>query len=101
MKKIDLKHIAFHVLVGLYFIWLVVFGTLIVITLNNAINNSNPDFIKLLLLWMSLNFIMGILLFIVLRLFRNSTLLGRIINSSFYCIFAIALISSFFILYRL
>jgi len=92
MKKFDFKHIAFHALLGLYFIWLIVFGTLLVLAVNNIINNGSPEIAKLLLIWISLNFIMGICLFIVLRLFRNRTILGRIILYTFTGIAIAALV---------
>jgi len=89
MKNYDLKHIAFHVLVGLYFIWLMVFAVLLSMGLGHANSNGSIELSKVYLLWIFLNVFMGTSMFIVLRLFRNKTLLGKIITYS-YCIAVIA-----------
>lgn len=98
MKNYDLKHIAFHVLVGLYFIWLVVFGVLLGIAINNILVSNNNDIARLLLVWISLNFIMGTSLFVVIQLFRNRTLLGRVILFSYGCMALAAVLTVFFII---
>lgn len=89
MKNYDLKHIAFHTLIGLYFIWLCVFCILIYIAANTIIQNGGAGVAKLFLVWVSSNFVMGTALYMVLRLFRNRTLLGKVIMYS-YCATAVA-----------
>jgi hypothetical protein len=98
MKNYDLKHIAFHVLVGLYFIWFCVFGVLLTTAGKNVFVSGSPNIANLLLVWISLNFIMGIPLFIVLQLYKNRSLLNRIIQYSFYGIASIAVCIVFLIL---
>jgi hypothetical protein len=101
MKNYDLKHLAFHILVGLYFIWIIVFCILLSLTLSNALSNGNADFTRMLLVWVFLNFIMGISIFMVLRLFRNKSLLGRIIPYSFGTVAVAALLSALFVVTRI
>jgi len=100
MKNYDLKHIAFHVLTGLYFIWLLVFGVLLSMSLNHTFGAGNPQLSKIYLVWIFLNFIMGTSIFMVLRLFRNRTLLGRIIRYSFWAVIIAAVITVFLIMSR-
>jgi len=98
MKNYDLKHIAFHVLVGLYFIWLLLFCILLSIAINNVLESKTPDIAGLLLLWISLNFVMGTLLFVVIQLFRNRSLLGRVILYSYGGLTVAAVITVFLIM---
>jgi cell division protein FtsW (lipid II flippase) len=79
MKKFDSKHMAFHVLVGLYFIWIVVFGILMYMALKNVYSNENIVLSQLFMKWIFLNLIMGSALFMVIRIFRNQTVLNKII----------------------
>lgn len=89
MKKIDSRHLAFHVVVALYFIWILVFGTLLGMALVNAFGtNANPAVGMLFMEWISTNLVMGSALFIVIRLFRNRTLLDKIVLYS-YCLMAV------------
>ncbi|PZR19454.1 MAG: hypothetical protein DI539_14005 [Flavobacterium psychrophilum] len=84
MRKIDSKHIAFHVLVGLYFIWMAVFSILMGMALTNTYGNAtNPYLTNVFVQWIYLNLIMGSALYISIRLFRNRTLLDKIILGSF------------------
>ena len=93
MKKIDSRHLAFHILVALYFIWITVFSILLAMALINAYGTkNNPSLSILFMEWISTNLIMGSALFIVIRLFRNRTLLDKIVLYSF-CFMAIAAIA--------
>lgn len=84
MRKIDLKHAVFHVVVGIYFLWLIVYGVLLFMASSNALNEfPNLQLNEVLRLWIILNLIMGTVLFIVIRKFRNRTLLNRVIMYSF------------------
>ncbi|KGO84891.1 hypothetical protein Q765_19180 [Flavobacterium rivuli WB 3.3-2 = DSM 21788] len=93
MKNYDLKHVAYHILVGLYFMWLVVFGILLSMGLNSAFGGGSLQLLQIYPVWISLNFIMGTSVFVVLRLFRNRTFLSRIINYSYYVVIIAALIT--------
>jgi pheromone shutdown protein TraB len=97
MKRIDVKHIAYHVLVGVYFVWLLVFGALIAMALLHALGNGNRELSKILMMWMFFNLVMGTVLFIVIRLFRTNNILSRIILYT-YCLMAIAAITSVLII---
>lgn len=83
MRKIDSRHIAFHVLVALYFIWMAVFSVLMGMALANAYGKQDPTLALLFTKWISMNLIMGSALYISIRLFRNRTLLDKIIMGSF------------------
>lgn len=83
MRKIDSKHIAFHALVALYFIWVVVFSTLLGMALVNAYGPHDVTLTFLFTKWIFMNLITGSALYIVIRLFRNRTLLDKIVLWSF------------------
>ncbi|MXN89917.1 hypothetical protein GR160_01645 [Flavobacterium sp. Sd200] len=100
MKNLDLKHLAFHVLVGLYFIWLAVFGILLYITFDSILANSNENASRLLLMWVSLNFVMGTSIYMVIRLFRNRTVLAKVIFYSYAVVAIIAVATVFLLLNR-
>ena len=89
MRKIDGKHLAFHVLVALYFIWCAVFGVLIGMAVANAFGANNPALAGAFMTWILLNFFMGSALFVVIRMFRYATLLVKIITYS-YILMALA-----------
>ncbi|RWX00852.1 hypothetical protein [Flavobacterium cerinum] len=91
MKKFDSKHMAFHVLVGLYFIWIVVFGVLMYVAIKNVYGQENIVLSQLFMKWIFLNLVMGSALFIVIRIFKNRTILNKIIFYS-YILMAIAAI---------
>ncbi|MFD2600935.1 MULTISPECIES: hypothetical protein [Flavobacterium] len=84
MRRIDSKHIAFHVLVALYFIWIIVFSVLMGMALTNTYGEMpNPYLTNVFVQWIYLNLLMGSALYISIRLFRNRTLLDKIILVSF------------------
>lgn len=84
MRRIDSKHIAFHVLVALYFIWIIVFSVLMGMALTNTYDKApNPYLTNVFVQWIYLNLLMGSALYISIRLFRNRTLLDKIILGSF------------------
>jgi hypothetical protein len=84
MKAIDYKHVAYHVLVALYFVWFVVFAGLLAMALVHYLNNGNYDLSRALVLWILFNLVMGTVLFIVIRLFRKSHVTGRIILYTYF-----------------
>lgn len=101
MKKIDSRHLVFHVMVALYFIWIVVFGILLGMALVNAYgNNTNQAVGMIFVEWIVANLVMGSALFIVIRLFRNRTLLDRIVFYS-YCFMAVSAIATVLIINNL
>ena len=93
MKKIDVKHIAYHVLVGVYFVWLLVFAALITMALINVYGEGNSSLNRVFVLWIFFNLVMGTVLFIVIRLFRHQSLLTRIILYTYYFMAAATLSS--------
>jgi hypothetical protein len=93
MKNYDVRHIAYHVLVGLYFIWVPVFGVLLFLALHNtlaadsvALTVESLSLSKIFLTWIFLNLLMGSALFAVIQLFQQKNLLNKIIRFSFYAI---------------
>ncbi|GGB74666.1 hypothetical protein GCM10007424_13250 [Flavobacterium suaedae] len=83
MSKIDLKHIAFHVLVALYFIWFIVFIILNIITLIGSYKNISIDLNNAMFNLITLNLIMGTALYIVISMFRKHTRLTKTIKYSY------------------
>ena len=92
MKKFDSRHLVFHILVSLYFIWMVVFCILLGMAMFNTSKNADVTLAALFMQWIFTNFIMGSVLFLVIRLFRNRTLLDKIILYS-YCFMALTSIA--------
>jgi len=90
MKTYDVKHIAFHVLVALYFIWLPVFAVLLCLAFNDTLNTASLSLSKIFLTWIFLNLIMGSALFFVIQLFQKKNLLNKIIRYSFVSMAVIA-----------
>lgn len=100
MKEIDVKHLAYHVLVALYFIWLAIFSVLVVFALNSTLSAVNPDLTKILLLWLLLNIVIGSTLFFVIRLFNSNRVIYRIILYTYFtmviaCVCTMILASNF------
>lgn len=91
MKAIDYKHVAYHVLVAVYFVWFVVFAGLLAMALVHHLNNGNYDLSRALVLWMFFNLVMGTVLFIVIRLFRKINIAGRIILYTYFLMAASAI----------
>ena len=83
MKKIDRKHTAFHVLVGLYFIWVAVFGLLMLLALINFYGDNNIALTKLFIGYIVMNLITGSALFVVIKLFRQASVLSKVIFWSY------------------
>ena len=83
MKNYDVKHIAFHALVGLYFIWLPIFCILLWVSGNAAYTAINPQYSRIFLLWILLNYVMGSALFFVIRLFGYKNTISKIILYSY------------------
>lgn len=96
MKKVDYRHIAFHVLIALYFIWAVVFTALIAMAVINVYSLASPQIVSAFMLWILFNLIMGTALFVVIRLFRSKKVVGKIV---FYSYFLLALASLVIVLW--
>lgn len=86
MKNYDLKHIAFHVLVILYFVWFVVYSVLIGMGLLNVYNIKNDSLENVLLLMILFKFISGSLLFLIISYFKSKTTLTKVIRCSYILI---------------
>lgn len=98
MQKLDIKHIVFHTLIAVYFIWLVVYASLITIALINAFGNGDAALAQAFTVWIFFNLLMGSILFIVIRLYTISPLLNRILLYS-YCGIATAAIATVLFIY--
>ena len=83
MKKLDVKYTAFHILIGVYFLWVAVITVLIGMTAFNEINHINAGLNEVFLFWILLNLFMGTAIFTVIRMFRNKTILNRIVLYSY------------------
>ena len=97
MKTYDIKHIAYHVLVGLYFIWLPVFSILLGMALHTTFIAGNLPLARIFLVWIFLNLIMGSALFIVIRLFSYRSRTGRVVLFTFVAMAAICLATTLLI----
>ncbi len=84
MKGIDLKHLVYHVLIGLYFVWLALFGVLQYFACTTALADKNSALAGIVLLWLLLNLVLGTTLFLVLRLFNKNNRLQRLVQYSYY-----------------
>lgn len=93
MHKFDYKHIAFHVLVALFFIWFAVFSVLLGLSLTNALTNSYNGINNIMLPLILLNVLMGTTLFVVIKLFRNRGVLNKVIAWCYGCIAAISVVA--------
>lgn len=93
MKEIDAKHMAYHVLAGLYFIWLPLFIMLHFMAYNNVMHQDNTALGRLLVMWLSLNLVIGTSLFFVLRLFGKRTMLAYVISYSYYIMAAVSVVA--------
>lgn len=93
MNKIDLKHIAFHIIIALYFIWFIVFIILNIITIVGSYKNINSDVSNSLSNLITLNLIMGTALYIVIRMFRKHTRLTKTIKYSYLFIVLTSVLS--------
>ncbi len=91
--KIDKRHIAFHVLTALYFIWLLLYISLVVITLLNVFGSADASLAAVLEIWLMLNFIMGAMLFIVISFYKNRSPLFTFIMYSFGSITVTAILT--------
>jgi hypothetical protein len=88
MKNYDVKHIAYHALVAIYFIWFLVFAMLLAVSLGNYYGEHNRQLTKILMAWIFLNLVMGTALFIVIQQFRKQTALSRVIVFGYFLMVA-------------
>lgn len=101
MKEIDAKHLAYHVLIGLYFVWLSLFFVLQFMAYNAIINEADTALGRLLLLWLSLNLVIGTSLFLVIKLFGKRQVLYRVVSGSYYVMAGLCVIVITLMLNRL
>ncbi|MCR5862947.1 hypothetical protein LRS05_12735 [Flavobacterium sp. J372] len=93
MNKIDTKHIAFHVLAALYFIWLPLFTILLSLLFYYIYEDYNTIIITTVLPTLFINLIMGALLMFVLRLFKSHLKLIFFVRISYYIALCFSIIS--------
>ena len=91
-RKIDKKHIAFHVLVAVYFIWALIFCTLIG-TAITAYSTGKLELANILGNWLLANLAMGSLLYIVIKMFRYKTRLLKGITVSYFVLATLSIIA--------
>ena len=83
MRQFDGRHLIFHVLIALYFIWLLLYASLIGITLYNLLNLGDAKITRVFLVWIAFNLFMGTVLFIVIRLYREQVRAGKFVLYSY------------------
>lgn len=83
MRKLDVRHAAFHVLVAVYFLWVIVIGILVAMAMYNYINTLDAGLNQVFFNWIIYNFLTGTLLFAVIRMFRQNKKLNRFILYSY------------------
>jgi hypothetical protein len=93
MKNLDIKHAAFHVIVGVYFIWLIVYVVLIGMALINIFTPHHPGLGSIFLIWLLTNLVMGTVLLMVIRLFKKSGVLNTAILYSYSLILLASVIT--------
>lgn len=91
-KKIDSRHIAFHVLVAIYFIWAIIFSALIGMTIANFFSKVSASIVPMLETWLLLNFVMGSVLFMVIKLFRQKVVIMKAIRWSYFTLAITAIV---------
>lgn len=100
MKRVDAKHIAYHVLVGLYFIWLPVVCVLLYMAINNTVAGVGISLSKIFFTWIVLNLITGTALYVVIQLFQNKSRTATVIRYSFALVTAISISTALFIAFK-
>lgn len=88
-KKIDYKHITYHIIIALYFLWLIIFITLLTITLVNIFNVLDSKVASTLTSLIIFNVLMGAALYLVFRLYNTTSRIARIINYTFITVMII------------
>ena len=83
MKKLDVKHTAYHVLVAVYFLWVIVIGILVAMAMYNYINTLDAGLNQVFFKWIIYNFLTGTMLFVVIRMFRQNKKLNRVVLYSY------------------
>ncbi|WP_294822441.1 hypothetical protein [uncultured Flavobacterium sp.] len=83
MKRFDSRHIAFHILVALYFIWAFVFAALLAMAMSNAVEPRIAPLSEILPMWILMNLAMGSALFLVIRLFRSKEVIIKTVRLSY------------------
>ncbi len=101
MNKIDYKHIAFHTIVAFYFIWFIVFTILNIMALINVFGEMNTLLNDMLTTLIVLNMFMGTALFLVFKLFRNKSVLDKIIKYTFGAVAVLSVTTVLMIKFKL
>jgi hypothetical protein len=91
MKRYDIRHTAFHILVALYFIWAFVFAALLAMAISNTIAPRNYELAGMFPMWILMNLVMGSALFVVIRMFRSREVISKAVRVSFIALAAAAL----------
>lgn len=91
MKRFDIKHTAYHILVALYYIWAFVFAVLMAMAISSTIKPGNARLAGMFPGWILMNLVMGAALFVVIRMFRSKEVVNKAIRISFIALAAGAL----------
>ncbi len=97
MKRFDVKHTAFHILVAIYFIWAIIFAVLLAMAISNTVDPRSAALAGMFPVWILMNLVMGSALFVVIRLFRNDNVVGRAVRVSYIALAAGAMAIMIFI----
>lgn len=97
MKKLDYRHLTFHILIALYFIWFTVFAILLVSALSNVVQIAGMQLGSIFLQLILFNLIMGTALYIVIKMFREKGLLTKLVHYS-YMVLAVGSLVTVFII---
>jgi len=101
MRQLDIKHVAYHILISLYFIWLPVFCILLGLAICATMYAANIQLGKVLLLWIFLNLVIGTSLFAVLQLFGLKRKINKILLYSYFTMAAASVATIFITIDRL
>ncbi|MCW4467424.1 hypothetical protein OGH69_00455 [Flavobacterium sp. MFBS3-15] len=91
MKRFDVKHTVFHILVGLYFIWAFIFAALLAMAISNTVEPRNSELTGMFPVWILMNLVMGSALYVVMRMFRSKDVINKAVRVSFIALAAAAL----------
>lgn len=91
MKRFDIKHTAYHILVALYYIWAFVFAVLLAMAISNTVGVGNAGLAGMFPVWILMNLVMGSALYVVMRMFRSKEVINKAVRVSFIALAAAAL----------
>ena len=91
-RHIDKKHIAFHVLVAVYFIWALIFCALLGMAIASY-TTRQAGVANVLGNWLLANLLMGSLLYLVIKMFRHKSGVLKAITISYFALATLSIIA--------